>query len=67
MTWEEIKFLPSTITKEKIEKVFSDPECTGIHESVLRSFQLVQKIRKYLKMEVNHSVILEMMDFVEGR
>ena len=64
MTWNELASLDTCISKEKGLAILNSSKCTGIHESVLKSFQVLSKVEEYLKMKVPHSVILEMLEHV---
>jgi len=61
MTLAEIREMPTSI----------DLPSNGIHESVLRSYQIVGKVRELLRAETPHCVIeeiiLDLMDAPERR
>lgn len=42
------------------------PNCTGVHESVLRAFQILDKVKHLLHRGTPADVILELIDEMEG-
>lgn len=40
---------------------FTKEQCEGVHESCLRSYQMLEKVKEWLKEEVPHKVILELI------
>lgn len=64
MTWNELASLDDCLSREHIQEVMNNTQCKGIHESVLKSFQVLRKVEEYLRKEVPHSVILEMLEHV---
>lgn len=58
MKWSEIRVKPSTI--KRVPK-----GCTGVHESILRSYQILEKVKDYLKRGVPADVILELIEEAE--
>ncbi len=65
MTWNELASLDDCFSQDAMREVLDNPKnLIGIHESVLRSFQVLNKVEEYLKLDVPHSVILEMLEHV---
>lgn len=59
MTLAQLKAFPTVI--ERI-----DPASRGSHESLLRSYQVLQKAREWLALGAPPSVVLEMIDDAYG-
>lgn len=53
MKWTEIKHLPTTYK--------------GGHESILKAYQTLQKVKDYLKRKCPADIILELIEEVEER
>jgi hypothetical protein len=50
----------------KLLEIAKFPTCIGdSHESLLRSYQLLQKVKEYLEAGVPHKVILDLIHEVE--
>lgn len=65
MTWNELASLDSSISRKEMQEILDNAANTrGLHESVLKSFQVLGKVEEYLKMEVPNSVILELLEHV---
>ena len=64
LTWREIAEMPAIISPRLGETL--EPGCRGVHESVLRGYQLVAKVKDYLARGVPADVILELIDEVES-
>lgn len=59
MKWSTIRGRPTSIQAHEFEG--------GVHESVLRSFQILEKVKDYLKRGVPADVILELIDEAQER
>jgi len=55
MTLSDIRKIPTVI--DEIE-----PSATGAHESVMRSFHVMRKVKEWLELRVPHETIIEMID-----
>lgn len=40
--------------------------CTGVHESTLRAFQILEKVKHLLENKVSNNIILELIAEMEG-
>ena len=40
--------------------------CKGVHESTLRSFNILRKVKDYLNRGIEHKLILELIEEMEG-
>ena len=58
MTLAEIRAMPTTVSY--------GPNAPRVHESCLRSFQTVQKVKSLLAAEVPHATILEIVSDLMG-
>jgi len=59
-TWTHIRTLPTSVTEVP-------RECSGVHESCLRSYQILEKVKEYLVRGVPADVILELVVEAEGK
>lgn len=61
MKWSEIARMPTSVVQ-------IPPDATGVHESCLRGYQILAKVKDYLKRRVPTDVILELIgEFEEAR
>lgn len=51
---------PTRLDREDIEKDFNSG-CKGWHESLLRSYQVLQLVKTLLEKKVDHEVILQII------
>ena len=63
--YAEIANQPTKLTKKYIEGADSYG-CKGWHESLLRSWHIVRKLRWLLELKTDHEVILELLDLMES-
>jgi hypothetical protein len=70
MTIDEVRSFPTCFHGYPLE---NDSEggipvsYTKAHESLLRSFQIVQKVKELLQKETQPSIILELIEFMESK
>ena len=60
-----IRTLPTCIEAEEMRKYLSDG-CKGVHESVLRSYQILQKVKWLLEQGASTKVISELIQHMES-
>ena len=61
----QIRDTQTSITPDYARKVFNEG-AVGIHESVLRSYQILQKVRVLLADGVPPHVVLELIDLMDS-
>jgi hypothetical protein len=59
-----IKQFPTSLSTELIKERLNN--CNGFHESLLRSFQTLQKVKELLELNTPTSVILEIIEEIES-
>lgn len=67
MSYLSIARMPSSITREQVKEDISLSSPTGWHESLLRSYHIVQKVKWLLAMDTKPAVIAELIDVMEGK
>lgn len=67
MNYLSIARMPSSITLEQVKEDISLSSPSGWHESLLRSYHIVQKVKWLLEMKTSPEVISELIDVMEGR
>lgn len=65
MTLREIRKMPTILTNSELNK-WKDGGSTGVHESLLRSFHIVEKVKELLEKQVAPQVILEIIEDLKG-
>ena len=60
----EIAKMPTSITKPLMKELASG-SCTGIHESMLRSWHILERVKDYLRKDTPADVILELIEVME--
>jgi hypothetical protein len=63
MHYAQIGRMPRTLTREVIE---SESSCKGWHESLLRSFHIVQKVKWLLEKGTAPEIVLELILLMES-
>ena len=61
----EIAKVPTCLKREMMQKLV-DSGCSGAHESVLRSYQLLQKVTHWLKEGMPGPLVLELLSEMEA-
>lgn len=51
---------PTSLDKEELERILADG-CLGVHESVLRSYGVLQLVKDLLEKKTDHEVILQII------
>lgn len=60
MTLSELRSMPEVINTIPVQS-------RGVHESMLKSYQVLQKAKDWLRQDVPGSVVLEMIDYAYER
>ncbi len=61
MILSEIRQMPKTMTKKEVTGVLNE----GMHESLFRSYHIVQKVKELVDAKTPHAVILEIIRDLE--
>lgn len=62
----EIQKVPTSISREELQQhVVSG--CAGVHESVLRSYQVLQQVKRLLSKGVPPDIISELIEVMESK
>ena len=64
MNYGQIAKMPTTLTREMLEKDWW--ACKGWHESLLRSYQILAKVKWLLEKRTDNEVILELIALMEN-
>lgn len=60
----EIAKMPTSIVKLQLKELASG-SCTGVHESTLRSWHILERVKDYLRKDTPADVILELIAVME--
>lgn len=60
-----IRDMETTIDRGNMEK-FLASGCNGVHESVLRSYQILSKVKVLLEANTRQDLILELIELMES-
>lgn len=66
MTYEEVRKFKTTVGREDAQAAFG-AGCVGIHESTLRAFHILAKVKWLLEKNTAPDVVLELIAFMEFR
>lgn len=61
MTYPEIANMPTKLTRKDVQE-----DCKGWHESLLRSYHIVQKVKILLEKNTSPELVLELIALMES-
>jgi hypothetical protein len=60
----EISKMPCSVTADEMTQYLKEG-CRGVHESLMRSYHIVHKVKELLEAETPPKVVLEIMDLMQ--
>lgn len=66
MIWTEIATMKTTLKRDDLKK-YLDDGTKGVHESVLRSYQVLSEVKRMLKIGTPSEVILMAIEVMEEK
>lgn len=71
----KIRTMPTSLSREQMQELIQArvsgvselSEVAGVSESMLRSWHIVQAVRELLEKDTDGSIILTLMDLMEGK
>jgi len=66
MDYGTIRAMQTSIEAEQMRQYLAEG-CKGVHESVLRSYQILEKVKWLLQLQTSPRVIAELIDFMEAQ
>ena len=63
--YDWIRSMPTSLDADRMREYLSDG-CKGVHESILRSYQILHKVKWLLSQGVSSQVIIELIELMES-